>query len=100
MPGVIAFAVDFATGAIYLPGTASNTTFKMSDAELVQLKAGELDGATIERLIRQRTGENLSLADPALRTRTPDGQDWLPLQAVLDDTQFAGLTGVRRQAAR
>lgn len=100
VPGVIAFAVDFATGAIYLPGTASNTTLDMSDAELVKLRNGELDAATIERKIREQTGENVSLADPALRTRKPDSQAWLPLDAVLNDTQFAALTGVRQQAAR
>jgi len=100
VPGVIAFAVDFATGAIYLPGTASNTTFDMDDAERVQLEAGELGTDTIENMIRERTGEAVSLADPALRARTVDGQAWLSLDAVLDNTQLAALTGVRRQASR
>ena len=100
VPGVIAFAVDFATGAIYLPGSANNTTLDLNEAELVKLKKGELDAATIERMIEEKTGEKVSLADPALRTRTPDSQAWLPLEAVLNDTQFAALTGVRQQAAR
>ena len=100
VPGVIAFAVDFATGAIYLPGSANNTTLELDDAELVKLKNGELDAATIERKIQEKTGETVSLADPALRTRKPDGQAWLPLNAVIDQTQFAALTGVRQQAAR
>jgi len=100
VPGVIAFAVDFATGAIYLPGSANNTTLDLNEAELVKLKKGELDAATIERMIEEKTGEKVSLADPALRTRTPDSQAWLPLDAVLNDTQFAALTGVRQQAAR
>ena len=100
VPGVIAFAVDFATGAIYLPGSANNTTLDLDDSELVKLRNGELDTATIERNIREKTGETVSLADPALRTRKPDGQAWLPLNAVLDQTQFAALTGVRQQVAR
>ncbi|WP_293623842.1 polyribonucleotide nucleotidyltransferase [Salinisphaera sp.] len=100
VPGVIAFAVDFATGAIYLPGSASNTTLDLDEAELVKLKNGELDAATIERMIEEKTGEKVSLADPALRTRRPDSQAWLPLQAVLDDTQVAALTGGHLQAAR
>lgn len=100
VPGVIAFAVDFATGAIYLPGTASNTTFDMDDAELVRLKAGELDADTIQHLIHKRTGEAVSLTDPALRVRTVDDQAWQPLNAVLDRAQMAALTGVRQRASR
>lgn len=100
VPGVIAFAVDFATGAIYLPGTASNTTFDMDDAELVRLKAGELDADTIQRLIHKRTGEPVSLTDPSLRVRTVDDQAWQPLNAVLDRAQMAALTGVRQRASR
>ena len=51
-------------------------------------------------MIEEKTGEKVSLADPALRTRRPDSQAWLPLQAVLDDTQVAALTGGHLQAAR
>ena len=100
VPGVIAFAVDFATGAIYLPGSASNTTLDLDEAELVKLKNGEMDAATIERMIEEKTGEKVSLADPALRARRPDSQAWLPLDAMLNNSQFAALTGVRQQAAR
>tara|TARA_B100002049_G_scaffold61463_1_gene44208 strand:- start:1183 stop:1635 length:453 start_codon:yes stop_codon:yes gene_type:complete len=100
VPGVIAFAVDFATGAIYLPGSANNTTLDLDESEMVKLRNGELDAATIERKIEEKTGEKVSLADPALRTRKPDGQAWLPLNAVVDQTQFAALTGAHQQAAR
>ncbi|GAB3679455.1 polyribonucleotide nucleotidyltransferase [Salinisphaera aquimarina] len=100
VPGVIAFAVDFATGAIYLPGSAGFTTLDMDDANVYRMDAGSLDAAAIQRVIREQTGEQVSLADPALRTRSVGGEAWLPLDAVLDRSQYAALTGVRMQAAR
>lgn len=100
VPGVIAFAVDFATGAIYLPGTAGYTSLDMDDADVFKTDAAHLDAATIERIIRKQTGKDVSLADPELQAKKPDGQTWLPLQALLSDSQFAALTGTRMQAAR
>lgn len=100
VPGVIAFAVDFATGAIYLPGTADNTTFELNEAEVVKLRNGAFHTEAIETLIQQKTGETVSMTDPALRSRRPDSDAWLPLSAVVDSRQLAAITRMHPQASR
>lgn len=58
IPGVIAFAVDFSNGTIYLPGG----NVKLSPAETDSLVAkGEIDKAAVLALVSTRTGEKLSL---------------------------------------
>ena len=49
IPGVIAFAVDFSNGTIYLPGTFAKFDPKHSNAE------------TIEKIIEQKTGYRVKL---------------------------------------
>jgi len=69
IPGVIAFAVDFATGAIYLPGgkkaqvPADSTRVVLADP--AQLAPGE-----IERIVAAETGQAVAL-DAATTTREP-----------------------------
>lgn len=99
VPGVIAFAVDFATGAIYLPGSGY-TKLDLDEADMAKLKKGELDAAAIERLIRERTGKQVSLADPALRLRREGAEAWQRPTAVLTGPQLAALRGGGLQAAR
>jgi len=99
VPGVIAFAVDFATGAIYLPGTSASTTLDMDDADMVKLDRRYMDAALIEKSLREQTGQAVSLADPALLARRADGADWQALSQILSATQYAELTGSRMRAA-
>lgn len=57
VPGVIAFAVDFVTGAIYLPG---GRTVQLSDDELARLKRnGKVDEEQLKTLLDQKTGTHL-----------------------------------------
>jgi len=102
VPGVIAFAVDFATGAIYLPGTASNTTLDMDDARVIQRDPDELDALAVEAIIREQTGQGVALSDPALRVKraTAVQRQWQRLDALLSARQYAALTGRVRSAAR
>jgi hypothetical protein len=68
VPGLVAFGVDFYTGAIYLPGDAGRVS-------RVPVPAHELTEARIEAIVRARTGRPLRLGDPAvhrLRMRSPD----------------------------
>lgn len=60
IPGVIAFAVDFSNGTIYLPGTAR------SSLDLKGIKQAKFDPkhstlSDIERIIRQETGYTVKL---------------------------------------
>ncbi|WP_369958693.1 polyribonucleotide nucleotidyltransferase [Pseudomonas sp. MBLB4123] len=64
IPGLIAFGIDFATGAIYLPNgqysMAPDTLKQAVDAE------GRIDNAKLKALIEQHTGHSLPLDDPRL----------------------------------
>lgn len=65
IPGLIAFAIDFATGAIYLPG---GHTAQLDPQQLKQLvdTEGKLDLAGLKALIERSSGHQLPLDDPRL----------------------------------
>lgn len=65
IPGVIAFAVDFSNGTIYLP--SGKKAARASGFEVVH-RDGPLDPAEIERLASQRAGVPIRLDDPRLQT--------------------------------
>ncbi|MDH1262460.1 polyribonucleotide nucleotidyltransferase [Pseudomonas sp. GD03944] len=65
IPGLIAFGVDFATGAIYLPG---GQTAQVDPQELKNVvdAEGKVDQAKLKALIEVQTGHTLPLDDPRL----------------------------------
>ncbi|MDM8348098.1 polyribonucleotide nucleotidyltransferase [Pseudomonas sp. sp1636] len=65
VPGLIAFGIDFATGAIYLPG---GNTAQIDPQELHKVvdAEGKIDNARLKALIEQHTGHRLPLDDPRL----------------------------------
>ncbi|BCD86565.1 hypothetical protein PSm6_29720 [Pseudomonas solani] len=65
IPGLIAFGVDFATGAIYLP---DNETAQVDPALLKDAIGtdGKIDNARLKAIIERETGRNLPLDDPRL----------------------------------
>lgn len=65
IPGLIAFAVDFATGAIYLP---EGQTVQVDPQQLKQVvdADGKIDRAALKALIETSTGHQLPLDDPRL----------------------------------
>jgi hypothetical protein len=65
LPGLIAFGVDFATGAIYLP---DNQTYSVAPEKLHQAVGadGQVDRAKLEAIIQAETGRDLPLTDPRL----------------------------------
>jgi len=65
VPGVIAFAVDFATGAIYLPpGQSKTKLFAGKSTPVVQLDLKDLNAVNIEAVIAGHTGYQISLSQP------------------------------------
>jgi len=65
IPGLIAFGVDFATGAIYLPGgsTAQINPEKLQPA----IKAdGSIDNSKLQAILESELGRTLPLNDPRL----------------------------------
>lgn len=65
LPGLIAFGIDFATGAIYLP---NGQTAQVDPEQLrgVIDANGKIDRAALKALIETQTGTSLPLDDPRL----------------------------------
>ncbi|MBD9482643.1 polyribonucleotide nucleotidyltransferase [Pseudomonas sp. PDM14] len=64
LPGLIAFGIDFATGAIYLPDNQySVAPEKLQDAIRPD---GSIDHALLKAIISQEIGQDLPLDDPRL----------------------------------
>jgi hypothetical protein len=65
LPGLIAFGIDFATGAIYLPGGLTSHVDPQKLENLVDAN-GQIDRAKLKALIEQQTGHSLPLDHPNL----------------------------------
>ncbi|MDN2661895.1 hypothetical protein OW492_00730 [Psychromonas sp. 14N.309.X.WAT.B.A12] len=72
VPGVIAFAVDFNNGTIYLPGgSASNG---LDNNNLVKIE-GEVTNEKIQQAIFEHTGKQVDLNDDGIQTIANTGGD-------------------------
>ncbi|HBU70238.1 MAG TPA: polyribonucleotide nucleotidyltransferase [Elusimicrobia bacterium] len=60
IPGVIAFAVDFSTGAIYLP-EKSRTSLDINNMKIVRFDSKHATDASIEYIIKKETGIDVKL---------------------------------------
>jgi hypothetical protein len=76
IPGVIAFAVDFSTGAIYLPASKVQAGEKYS---VVYFDPQEASPQTLERLISRETGQDFSFRDERLELSRLRGTEELPV---------------------
>lgn len=65
IPGLLAFAIDFATGAIYLP---DGQTAQIDPEQLKPLIGhdGQVDQLALKQLIQEQTGVQLPLDNPQL----------------------------------
>lgn len=63
IPGVIAFAVDFSTGAIYLPGGKSKRAEGLKHGELAVINTSPdgLNMAKLDEILLDYTGEEVNL---------------------------------------
>src|SRR5690606_35912214 len=66
VPGVIAFAVDFNNGTIYLPNSADATEFDPNDARIVQAQ-GNLTPNELQALISAELGQPVDLTTAEVR---------------------------------
>ncbi len=81
VPGIIALAVDFGTGAIYLPdedddceANSLNGPTDLSNMVALQVDRAELTQSNIETLVKERTGKNIDLGSPAVVATRLDSQ--------------------------
>ncbi|RWX46790.1 hypothetical protein H206_01803 [Candidatus Electrothrix aarhusensis] len=95
VPGVIAFAVDFTTGAIYLPSGSSRLALqpsKLQDARIIQARRHSLTSHDIEAVVEQETGQKIDLVSPQTKVaRISSGQNpaWTGIAEALTPDQFA-----------
>jgi hypothetical protein len=72
IPGLIAFAIDFTTGAIYLP----DGKYALAPEQLQNAIGadGKVDNAKLKAIIERATGHSLPLEHPNLRQQRGDLQ--------------------------
>jgi len=90
IPGLVAFAVDFSTGAIYLPpaysGPVSQETLHPQDFVEVRIPKDDLTREKIEQVVGRHTGQPVSLEPGQYRTGELNSLDEFGEQAArLDD---------------
>lgn len=94
IPGVIAFAVDFTTGTIYLPPDSSRSdipTSNLQDARAVQPKLESINRHEIEALLETEIGQKIDLASPGTKVARalPSGDmAWVSIEDVLTPNQL------------
>lgn len=81
VPGVIAFAVDFNNGTIYLPG--GSASINSDDVNVVTVD-GELTNEKIEQVILEQTGESVNLNDSNVLSNEKE----LTLSALKGEVRF------------
>lgn len=97
IPGVIAFAVDFGTGAIYLPPSAAQGPEDIRDFDrkaVIDGSEGALTRERLERMIQNRTDHEIDLSAVEVRARKAGekGEAWKPLNRVLSPSELAAFT--------
>ena len=78
IPGVIAFAVDFNNGSIYLPTGKSYTNLNKDEKDslaLVKIPSDKLDLYTVAQVIKEHTGQTIELDSHDLVILKPNNQD-------------------------
>lgn len=63
IPGIIAFAIDFNNGTIYLPGT-SRASVDLENIKEVKFDPKHSTMAGIERMIQEQTGHSIKFDQP------------------------------------
>ncbi|WP_166820219.1 hypothetical protein [Thalassoroseus pseudoceratinae] len=77
VPGVIAFAVDFSNGTIYLPpeGYGENAADSTDEPVCVKVDPTDLNQERIEQIVQTHTDQNISLAAGSYQVQPIDSVD-------------------------
>ncbi len=95
IPGLVAFAVDFHTGAIYLPGGKKRPKHhRRGQAEeieggwvILRTDPRTLDAGTLSAILSRETGHTIRLDDPRMVLRTATGR--VDIAAKLEQLSLA-----------
>lgn len=77
LPGIIAFAIDFGNGAIYLP-SGGKGLFGRDDLKTIRFDPRRDGRKEIERLIRENSGVAVTLDQPGMQRLELNSVDDLP----------------------
>jgi len=95
VPGVIAFGVDFATGAIYLPPSSSASLeinpSTLQDAKIIMAETETLTRYEIESMVQKETQQDIDLTTPetvVARVRPNEPLVWGNITDTLTPNQF------------
>ena len=69
VPGIVAFAVDFSTGTIYMPSSkrASNTSTEIEEVRVIRLNPNEMTLSKIEGAVSRQIDYPLNLEQEKVR---------------------------------
>ncbi len=67
IPGLVAFGVDFATGAIYLPAGQKKGALEKALSEVMVVPPSDLTEERVREVILQHTGISVDFSDPDLQ---------------------------------
>ena len=79
IPGIIAFAVDFGTGCIYLPASQSSR-LQGGKYRIVKFDPAHSSKESVEALISRETGREFHFNDPKIKYKEIKNQDDLSMQ--------------------
>jgi len=78
VPGVIAFAVDFSSGAIYLPSghaALNDENARDENTRVVMADPKSLNHAAIERIVHEQTGLSIEVTSAITKDLGPESPD-------------------------
>ena len=74
IPGIIAFAVDFNNGTIYLPGS-SRASLDKENIKQVKFDPKHTSLSQIEKIIKYKTGRSIQLTQSNMRVSRLDSRE-------------------------
>lgn len=90
IPGLVAFAVDFSNGTIYLPGGSAQLT--QEQMEQITRADGEVDEQALEQLLRQDLNLDVDLQAENVEVRSLDSVE--QLNAYMERKQSVNLAAL------
>ena len=81
VPGVVAFIVDFSTGAIYLPGTYMSS-LNQKNMKVVKFNPNNYTNETLEKIVKQETGFDVKLNDASTKVTKLESIDGVNINLV------------------
>jgi hypothetical protein len=83
IPGLVAFAVDFATGAIYLPSSKNKRgSSEKNQMLVVRVNPDELTNQRIEAILNRYTGHTVRLDQEKLRAYQLHDPESIPVDRI------------------